>query len=448
MQLIMLKKLVYFFILIYDFIMNSKANTPDQADEEDIINAILPSTYKKSVRPSSEVMIYAFISLQQINSVDEKSQTITTNSYLTLLWTDQRLTWNISSYDDLADVMIPIKSIWTPDVAILNMADGEGFLKYNDYNLATVTNVGEVYVTISLNALKTRCKMNVRKFPFDAQSCNINVGSWIQTSDRMNIELGDSKIKTDDYVENSVWRLTGSSVAIIQSNKRIPTFLSDKNFTCDEIQFTLHIERRPLYFMMNGIFPCLLLNCLTLLLFFLPYSSQIGLSITSILTFSVYMLRISSDIPVQSEYLPIIGYYFIFVITFIFIDFIWFIILNYLADIEQLPKYLNIYAVSLRKLFNQIKAVFKTQKSKNKDLSVNLEELNSTNENKLSDEKSNCTKCDLCQGCQKEKEKEEKKKRDKEDLEANITALNLTAFVIIFFIQLITNLSIWFSISY
>ena len=219
--------------------------------------------------------------------------------------------------------------------------------------------MGEVYVTISLNALITRCKMNVRKFPFDTQSCNINVGSWIQTSDRMNIELGDSKIKTDDYVENSVWKLTGSSVAIIQSNKRIPTFLSDKNFTCDEIQFTLNIERRPLYFMMNGIFPCLLLNCLTLLLFFLPYNSQIDLSITSVLTFSVYMLRISSEIPVQSEYLPIIGYYFIFVITFILIDFIWFIILNYFANIQHLPRFLVYYAVSLRNLFSKIKKSLK-----------------------------------------------------------------------------------------
>jgi hypothetical protein len=292
--------------------------------------------------------------------------------------------------------------------------------------------------------------MNVRKFPFDTQSCNINVGSWIQTSDRMNIELGDSKIKTDDYVENSVWRLTGSSVAIIQSNKRIPTFLSDKNFTCDEIQFTLNIERRPLYFMMNGIFPCLLLNCLTLLLFFLPYNSQIDLSITSILTFSVYMLRISSEIPVQSEYLPIIGYYFIFVITFILIDFIWFIILNYFADTQQLPKYLKYYAISLRNLFSKTKSVFKKKKvPENKDLSVNLEESNSTNSNKLSDLKSNCTKCDLCADCQKKKDKQDikEKKKNNKELEANITALNLTAFMIIVIIQLIANSSIWFSIS-
>ena len=135
MQIKILKEIIIFVLML-----TVNGNTPDQADEDNILKTILRSTYKKSVRPSSEVMIYAFISLQQINSIDEKTQTFTTNSYLTLLWTDPRLTWNVSSYDDLEDVMIPIKSIWTPDISILNHGDGDGFLKYNDYNLATVTN--------------------------------------------------------------------------------------------------------------------------------------------------------------------------------------------------------------------------------------------------------------------------------------------------------------------
>ena len=108
----------------------------------------------------------------------------------------------------------------------------------------------------------------------------------------MNLELGDSKVKTDDYVENAVWSLKGSSISIVNSTKRIPSFLSNQNLTCDEVLFTINIQRGPLYFMMNGIFPCLLLNCLTLLFFFLPYGSQVGLSMSSILTFSVYSLRV------------------------------------------------------------------------------------------------------------------------------------------------------------
>ena len=52
-------------------------------------------------------------------------------------------------------------------------------MKYNDYNYAIVDDDGTVFTTISLNALKTRCKMDVRKFPYDSQSCKISIGKFV-----------------------------------------------------------------------------------------------------------------------------------------------------------------------------------------------------------------------------------------------------------------------------
>ena len=69
---------------------------------------------------------------------------------------------------------------------------------------------------------------------------------------------------------------------------------------------------------------------------------------SSILTFSIYSLRVSSDIPVQSEYLPIIGYYFIFAISFILVSFIWFITLNKFSEKKKLPKLLTKIAEAIR----------------------------------------------------------------------------------------------------
>jgi hypothetical protein len=174
----------------------------------------------------------------------------------------------------------------------------------------------------------------------------------------------------------------------------------------------------------------------------------VGLSMTSILTFSVYSVRVSSDIPAQSEYLPIIGYYFIFVITFILVDFLWFIVLNFFADTKHIPKYLRLYAANIRKLFTKIKRIFKKKietEENNENKQDILEEINQKDQVM---EKENCIKCDLCKKCQEEKLEEEKKKIDKKELDANITALNLTAFTIIFSFQLIANLSIWLALSY
>ena len=45
---------------------------------------------------------------------------------------------------------------------------------------------------------------------------------------------------------------------------------------------------------------------------------------TSLLTFVVTSLRISSDIPVQSEYLPLITLYMILSIVYTLLGFIWY----------------------------------------------------------------------------------------------------------------------------
>ena len=182
---------------------------------------------------------------------------------------------------------------------------------------------------------------------------------------------------------------------------------------------------------------------------------------SSILTFSVYSLRVSSDIPVQSEYLPTISYYFIFVITFILIDLFWFIILNFFNDRKKIPRPMELYAVYLRKFFSKIKGAVSCKKkqdnsinpgnNENKDLKV-VTDPDSNDKNAIEvtpteEPKQKCNKCDLCQDCQKDKDKDDKKKKDKDELEANLRVLNLTAFAIILTLTFICNMAIWLTIA-
>ena len=182
---------------------------------------------------------------------------------------------------------------------------------------------------------------------------------------------------------------------------------------------------------------------------------------SSILTFSIYSLRVSSDIPVQSEYLPIIGYYFIFAISFILVSFIWFITLNKFAEKKKMPQFLIKIAEAVRMLCclndktkSNVKPIGNDEKKavdKNEiivvknDAENNIEKVELKQLNKTSLDK--CNKCDLCTGCSTEKDKEEKKKKEKEILDANLNALNLLAFFIILTATLAVNLSIWISIS-
>ena len=106
------------FIVLFALII-SKARSADQTDEKNAMTAILTG-YNKLVRPTTDTMIYLFINFIQIVSVEEKTQTVTTISYLTLTWEDTRLAWTPSSYNGLEEAFIPIKNIWTPDISIIN----------------------------------------------------------------------------------------------------------------------------------------------------------------------------------------------------------------------------------------------------------------------------------------------------------------------------------------
>ena len=63
------------------------------------------------------------------------------------------------------------------------------------------------------------------------------------------------------------------------------------------------------FFRYNIVFPCMMMSTLTVLVFCLPPDSgeKIGLGITVLLAFSVFMLAIAEKMPETSESIPLIG---------------------------------------------------------------------------------------------------------------------------------------------
>ena len=101
-------------------------------------------------------------------------------------------------------------------------------------------------------------------------------------STRINFNT-DVKNLDDTYlITNPVWILKEWNVESVKTTERY-IFMnqfnsSNSDYSNDDMKLTFLMKRRPLYFMMNNIFPTLILNCITLLSYALPYSIQIGLS--------------------------------------------------------------------------------------------------------------------------------------------------------------------------
>ena len=123
--------------------------------------------------------------------------------------------------------------------------------------------------------LKTRCNLNIRKFPFDQQKCEIQIGSWQHVDSEIKIGLWNryKKAYTVNFMANSVWDLIGNKLYIVNTSSRFFGYFSSSDFV-----FELTVKRKPLYYMINNVYPCLILNLVTLITYFLPFILQANLS--------------------------------------------------------------------------------------------------------------------------------------------------------------------------
>ena len=133
--------------------------------------------------------------------------------------------------------------------------------------------------------LKSECKIDVKYFPFDEQSCTLKFGSWTYNGKRIDIEAVNPTADLANYIENGEWEMVE-----IPSKKKIEFFPC-----CPEpypsITYTVRIRRRILYYVSNLIVPCGVIAALAFLSFWLPAESgeRISLVITVLLAMTVYM---------------------------------------------------------------------------------------------------------------------------------------------------------------
>lgn len=78
------------------------------------------------------------------------------------------------------------------------------------------------------------------------------------------------------------------------------------------VKYTLEIERKPLYYVMLLILPCVLCTMLVLISFSIPPENgeRIGFCSTVMISVSVYLLIMADLLPEKSDTLPILGIYY------------------------------------------------------------------------------------------------------------------------------------------
>nr|XP_045231377.1 acetylcholine receptor subunit beta isoform X2 [Macaca fascicularis] len=267
------------------------------------------SGYDSSVRPAREVgdrvRVSVGLILAQLISLNEKDEEMSTKVYLDLEWTDYRLSWDPAEHDGIDLLRITAESVWLPDVVLLNNNDGN-FDVALDINVVASSDGSVRWQPPGI--YRSSCSIQVTYFPFDWQNCTMVFSSYSYDSSEVSLQTGlgpdgqeqqEIHIHEGTFIENGQWEIIHKPSRLIQppGDPR-----EGREGQRQEVVFYLIIRRKPLFYLVNVIAPCILITLLAIFVFYLPPDAgeKMGLSIFALLTLTVFLLLLADKVPETS----------------------------------------------------------------------------------------------------------------------------------------------------
>ncbi|XP_055893279.1 neuronal acetylcholine receptor subunit alpha-10-like isoform X2 [Biomphalaria glabrata] len=284
-----------------------ESTTSYGSDHEYRLVRDLTKSYNKQVKPSlhsnQALNISYGVALAQIIDLDEKNQIITTNCWINQMWTDPKLSWDPRKYGNVTAINLPYDTVWLPDIVLYNSAH------ITDESVSTnvIVDYNGTIMWLQMVILKSSCEVDVKYFPFDTQHCVLEFASWTYDSNSVNlVTIGSESGDVTNYKNSTEWEL----VSYLQERQEV-------SFSCCPVPYVfiknhIRIKRRPLFYVFNMVFPCILITMVALLGFYMPADSgeKIAMGITTLLSMTVFLMIVADKMPPTSEDLPLVGLYY------------------------------------------------------------------------------------------------------------------------------------------
>ena len=150
------------------------------------------------------------------------------------------------------------------------------------------------------------CSLHWMFSTFYKSVCNTAVAVVEMNSIRFKVDLmyNNTEVNTIYYKpKNQEWNVDQVTVQ-----------RHEKTYACcvepyPDVTFTIHMTRRSLFYIVNLIFPCLLIYAVSFLGFFLPVESgeKVNLQITILLALVVFLLIVGETLPPTPDAIPVLG---------------------------------------------------------------------------------------------------------------------------------------------
>lgn len=300
---------LYIFITIFNILSLSQflglsVTVPHFAtlqDQKNLQDQML-NGYRKTLRPILDqdrpVIVNISFTFNNIHNYDEVSGLFAFTGRLYLSWKDESIGWDPKDYGNATATRLPVDEMWIPNIGVQNPAESEEFMEIEVAGFTVeVTNKGFVQMGNS-GMIKIMCEPDVTYYPFDMHHCALTLNVLNFKDHEVQLKLTKPAKGGYAFKQNGQW-----NISILQ------TYVTDLDMV---IQLTL--MRRSSFLVVNIFLPVIFLLSINVAVFLLPVESgeRISFSITSFLSFAVFITILTEKVPHQSNPLSIISAIFAF----------------------------------------------------------------------------------------------------------------------------------------
>ncbi|XP_004701736.1 acetylcholine receptor subunit gamma [Echinops telfairi] len=291
-------------------------------NQEERLLADLMRSYDPHVRPAEQeadvVNVSLKLTLTNLISLNEREEALTTNVWIEMQWCDYRLRWDPQDYEDLWVLRVPSSMVWQPDIVLENNVDG--MFEVALYCNVLVSPNGCIY-WLPPAIFRSSCPISVTYFPFDWQNCSLIFQSRTYSTNEINLQLSQEGGQTIEWIfidpeaftENGEWAI----------RHRAAKMLLDEAAPAEEaghqkVGFYLLIQRKPLFYVINIIAPCVLISSVASLIYFLPAKAggqKCTVAINVLLAQTVFLFLVAKKVPETSQAVPLISKYLTFLLV-------------------------------------------------------------------------------------------------------------------------------------
>ncbi|XP_071816662.1 acetylcholine receptor subunit beta-type acr-3-like [Apostichopus japonicus] len=255
----------------------------------------------RSVEVGMSMQFYALLEL------NEREESISTTSWLSLRWRDERFTWDPEDFGGTDLILVSGDDVWTPILYLTNSLEtnNQGILS-SPRSKILVTSSGTMQLGGAL-IQSTKCPVNVVYFPFDSQVCRFSFMPENQIEEHITL-YADSNLFVS-HLESNQWDLL-KVTATNATYYDVPDYVENRlvsNHT--KVSFCIFLKRDPSYYIQTLIIPSTLLCALAFATFLAPPDSgeRISLGVSMVLGLTVFQLLVSETLPAASKNTPLLS---------------------------------------------------------------------------------------------------------------------------------------------